>query len=337
MIIEAKFMNINKMPLISIIMPVFNAIAYLPETVKSIQNQSYKNFEVISIDDLSTDGTFEYMKSVAGEDSRFFIKQRTDKGWTAAKAIEYALPYCHGEYYWMMTHDDLLDNDFFEKCIQKAIETDADIVVPNLLYYYGEKKYEKPQKYPQNNDYSQIIDGRTAFYLSLSWKMHNNSLQKMNLVMNTGFKAEYYNSCEFYARKRFLYAGKIVFCDTNFYYRQNSKSALTKQVNYFNIDILTTDIMLYELLNLNNYSNKEMKKRLFFICLNFAKFKNIFWKKKFTSEQELYINKSFDNAKKKIIKYVFQDKHLICLIPLYLYRLYPYSILKKLYNFLRTY
>jgi len=313
----------DKTPLVSIVMPVFNAVDYLPETVGSIKNQTYENFEVISIDDISTDGTYEYMLEISGGDPRFFIKRREEKGGTAAKAIAYALPYCHGEYYYFMTHDDLLDRDFLEKCVKRALETDADIIQPNLQFYYGNEEIKKADNYPLGGDYSQTLDNRTAFYLTLNWNIHDNSLQKMDLVRKAGFSAEYFNSCEFYARMRYLLANRIVFCDTNFYYRQNNPNALTKKVHYFSIDILTTDILLHETLIKYNYPDEARKQWLFSICRKYANFKDIYRKNKFDDEKQSYINSAFAHAKNKLLRYITSERHYICMIPIYCHILYP--------------
>jgi glycosyltransferase involved in cell wall biosynthesis len=319
---DFKDMN-NDKPLISIVMPVFNAIEYISETVESIQAQTYKNFEVISIDDISTDGTYEYMWEVSAKDHRFFVKRRDKKGGTAAKAIEYSLPYCHGEYYFFMTHDDLLDDNFLEICVKKALETDADIVQPNLQFYYGKENIKKADIFPLNNDYSQILDNKKAFSLSLTWQIHDNSLQKMKLVRKIGFSSEYFNNCEFYARKRYFFANRIVFCNTNFYYRQNNPNAITKKIHYFTIDVLTTDILLFELLIEYEYPRNILKKRLFGICGTYAKFKYIYRKNKFDSEKHLYISNAFEQAKNKLLHYIKMEHYFVCLIPIYCHILYP--------------
>jgi len=312
-------------PLISIVMPIYNGIEYLPETVASIKTQTYKNFEVISIDDHSTDGSLEYMQDVATADSRFFVKRRETMGGTAAEAIEYSLPYCRGEYYYYTSQDDLHDNDFLEKCIKKAIDTGADIVQPNMIFYYGEGENNKSgSEYPLNNDYAQVLDGRTAFCLTLDWRMHDHSLKKMDLVRKAGFKAEYLRSCEFYSRMCYLLANKIVFCNTNYYYRQNNPNADTKKVHYNAVDCLATDILLYETLVENNYSKQELKNRLTGICRLFAYYKNYYHKNKFDDkEKQLYIACSFKQAKKKLLGFIKSERHYVCLIPIYCHILFP--------------
>ena len=299
-------------------MPVYNAIDYLPETIKSLQAQTYANLEIISIDDLSTDLTFEYMQKIAACDSRFFVKRRETKGGNAVKALEYSLPYCHGEYYFFMSHDDLMDVDFIEKCVNKAIETQADIVVPNLILYQGTPSKVKYGLYPVNDDYLQVIDGHKGFYLSLSWALHGNSFKSMKLVREIGVKAEYYNSCEFFGRKTYLYANKIVFCDTYFYYRQNNPNAITKKLNYFTIDVLTTDIMLYELLLENNYTRTERINRLWQLCGIYSSYKLLYRNTKFKSSDQKYIDDSFTLSKRKLLKYAIQENYYICVLRIFL-------------------
>lgn len=60
----------NEQPLVSVLTPAYNAEAFLPETVGSIRNQSYSNFEYVLIDDHSTDGTWSFIQGAARDDAR---------------------------------------------------------------------------------------------------------------------------------------------------------------------------------------------------------------------------------------------------------------------------
>ena len=65
------------MKLISIIIPTYNCGEYLPETIKSLQKQTYANWEAICVDDGSTDNTLQVIKSLQVEDSRLRVYTRT--------------------------------------------------------------------------------------------------------------------------------------------------------------------------------------------------------------------------------------------------------------------
>src|SRR5882757_6850477 len=72
--------------LVSIVIPAYNRAHKLPEALKSIQAQSYSNWEVIVVDDGSKDDTAEVMRTLIAQDSRIhFIQQQTNKGAQAAR------------------------------------------------------------------------------------------------------------------------------------------------------------------------------------------------------------------------------------------------------------
>lgn len=71
-------MSINEQPLVTVYIPTFNRLELLQRAVESVRNQTYKNLEIIVVDDCSTDGTQEYLAQLAKEDSRvrYFLKEK---------------------------------------------------------------------------------------------------------------------------------------------------------------------------------------------------------------------------------------------------------------------
>ena len=84
----------------------------------------------------------------------------------------------------------------------------------------------------------------------------------MDLFKRVGLRADFYNSEEYYKRLLFLDASKIFFVDTNFYYRQDNPNAITKKRNFFHVDILLTDFMLYKKMVEKGYSKTLCRKHL---------------------------------------------------------------------------
>ena len=85
-------------------MSVFNGMPYLTEAVKSILNQTYKNFEFIIVDDASTDVTWRYIRSVRDKRVKL-IKNRDNQG--LAKSLNKALRKAQGDYVARMDADDV--------------------------------------------------------------------------------------------------------------------------------------------------------------------------------------------------------------------------------------
>jgi len=105
----------EKRPLLSVVMPVYNCEKYIEESIKSILNQTYRNFELIIIDDCSTDLT--YIKAAAFEDPRIIlIKKKRNTG--LSKSLNIGVAKANGEYIARMDGDDISLPDRFYKQIE---------------------------------------------------------------------------------------------------------------------------------------------------------------------------------------------------------------------------
>lgn len=236
-------------PLVSIIIPIYNGKKYLENLIYILDNQTYENLQIIMVDDFSTDGSFEYLTENLLNKKKYVLLRREQKGGTASINVEYALSHVKGDYYFYLSQDDFMDLDCIEKCVYKAIENNADIVIPNCISYYSKENQINNYKYPLENDYQSILNNREAFSLSISWNIHGFNLRKMDLFRETGFDGKYYNSDEYYVRLHYLKAQKICFCDTNFYYNQNNPYAITKKFYYRQVDCICTYYLLYNIAN----------------------------------------------------------------------------------------
>ncbi len=109
----------SRYPLITVIVPVYNVLAYLPKCVHSITAQTYENLEIILVDDGSTDGTGELCDRLAGEDSRIRVFHKENGGSSQARNL--ALEQAAGEYVGFVDSDDYIERDMYEKLL-KAIQ-----------------------------------------------------------------------------------------------------------------------------------------------------------------------------------------------------------------------
>ena len=93
--------------LISILLPVYNAQQFLEDCLRSIQHQSYRNFEVVMVDDGSTDNSPRILSEFAQQDSRFRVLPLSKNGGIVA-ALNHGLKNCHGEWIARMDADDIM-------------------------------------------------------------------------------------------------------------------------------------------------------------------------------------------------------------------------------------
>lgn len=112
-------------PLISIIVPVYNAEKFLPYCVESILNQSYRNLEIILVDDGSKDGSPVLCDEYAARDARVTVIHQENGG--ISRAQNAGLDQAHGDYIAFADNDDILDRRNLEILYNALVETGADM------------------------------------------------------------------------------------------------------------------------------------------------------------------------------------------------------------------
>ena len=113
-------------PLVSVIMPVYNAKDYLAMAIESVLKQTYKNFELILSDDGSTDGSELICDCYAQTDNRVVVIHKKNGGISSAR--NYALDMARGKYIAFCDHDDIMKSNCLEKALTALQETGADFV-----------------------------------------------------------------------------------------------------------------------------------------------------------------------------------------------------------------
>lgn len=116
-----------KQELISIILPVYNVSKYLEECMKSIINQTYKNIEIIVVNDGSTDESDYICEKYKKLDNRIKVIHQKNQGLSAARNT--GLNYCKGEYISFIDSDDYVKPDFIEKLYKSIKENNTNISV----------------------------------------------------------------------------------------------------------------------------------------------------------------------------------------------------------------
>lgn len=130
---------------ISIVVPVFNAADYLNETVGSILSQSFSDFELLLINDGSTDDSKSICEAFQKNDQRVRLVDKPNGGVSSAR--NEGIKISKGAYILHVDADDLLLQNALLKLYQNAISTQADIVVADYIvrHGYGEKSIKQEQ------------------------------------------------------------------------------------------------------------------------------------------------------------------------------------------------
>ena len=233
--------------MISIFIPTYNGEKYIAKTIESLLKQTYIDFEVICVDDSSTDSTISILKTYEKKDSRVRVLQKRHEG-DVPHSWKYAIPLIHGEFTLYMSQDDLLAPDSLYKMFNRQKETNADAVLPMVVYYEEDKSIEEVRTYKGvDGDLQTIISGRDAFQLMLDYEISGFALWSTDIIKRVGIRTESYNSDELAQREWVANCNKVAFSDAVFYYRRDNENAITRTFTTRNLYRPLTDARLLEL------------------------------------------------------------------------------------------
>lgn len=185
--------------LVSVIVPVYGAEAYLPDCIESICKQSYKNLQIILVDDESPDKCPEICDNFAEKDDRIMVIHQENKGVSGARNT--GLSYAVGDYLMFVDSDDELYPNAVEVLLNDVIKFGADIVS-------AKKELSDKSVKTVNLDEGlgiNIYSGDEALLLSLNGDKNTNS------VCAKLFKSEFIKGCLFEEGKNINEDGFFLF------------------------------------------------------------------------------------------------------------------------------
>ena len=118
-------------PLVSIIIPIYNSEAFLDKCIQSAQSQSYKNIEIVLVNDGSIDSSKEICDSYALIDSRIKVIHKNNGGLVSSRKT--GLKASTGEYILYIDGDDWIEPTLIENCIAQVLEHGAEVVVSSHI------------------------------------------------------------------------------------------------------------------------------------------------------------------------------------------------------------
>ncbi len=183
--------------LVSIVTPVYNAEAYLKETLDSILHSDYQNIEVILMDDGSTDGSVAIAKQYAEKDRRVKVYQQANKGPCAAR--NHAISLAQGTYILPVDADDLISPTFISQAVE-AIEKDTEVkAVCPRAEFFGDRKLKRHVLNVQNRRYFVFFERELGGPLryNRSWSRLINSIHRILFSVKTAVSADFSDMADF--------------------------------------------------------------------------------------------------------------------------------------------
>ena len=183
----------NQIPIISVIMPVYNAEKYLDEAIQSILDQTYKDFEFIIINDGSTDKSLEIIEKYKNQDHRIVLINRENKG--LVESLNEGIEKAKGKYIARMDADDISLPTRFEKQIELMENENLDICGSHFFIVDEHSRYLSARVVSCRIDFNYMILSRSVPFAHGSVMMRKDFLIEHELV----YGKTIYNKAEDYA------------------------------------------------------------------------------------------------------------------------------------------
>lgn len=275
------------MPKVSIIVPLYNKSKYISSTLDSIKKQKFRNFEVIIVNDGSTDNSLEIVRENIEGDARFLIVDIQNSG--VSNARNTGMKYAKGEWIQFLDGDDLIDEKYLESVIELVEGKDIDIVFTNFLMIDENKNKVKKVETLLEGIYNQeelckdfiIRQYKNGFYGYISNKLiRRSSLLKAKAKFPVNISLA--EDLDFYAHV-YPIVDKVYFSSINsFYYLQTDSNYLNNfSIDYFSqlkihLDIKQWFVQVGQYEKYKKTIDKKIGEYVYFVLFHeYEKSKNI--------------------------------------------------------------
>ncbi len=288
----------NGNPLVSIIIPVFNAEKYLKKCIESVINQTYQNIEVILIDDGSTDNSPLIYREYARKDNRLKINRQKNLGVSAAR--NNGIRRATGEYIIFIDADDWIEVNMIElMCDKLKKNKEIDICICGYKEFYEEKnesiKISLKNKISDKNFVDLILNGNNLIKGYLFNKMFRKIKIKKFFNENIAIKEDLIFLLSNFNEKTKYY----ILYEPLYNYRINSNSALhSKAITKRKITSLDADIWIAE-----NIKSKEVYKyKISFIVAYY------YYQSQLNIHDVKYLKQNYNKTMRSFYKDIMNDK-----------------------------
>ena len=254
---------------VSIIVPVYNSAKYLEKTIGQLLNQTYKELEIIFVDDGSSDNSADIIKRYKENDKRIKYIYQSNSG--PSKARNTGIELAQGEYLTFVDSDDLLENDYIENLYKGIWDYKADVCCCGYTCIEKEHRYK-------HNDYYPIKENKREIFLEKLFTGTGGTtwgkIYRTEVIKDSGVRFnEEYRLCEdqLFALEIFLRCKVFGAIDYNgYYYNRLNENSLVSMVQFEDWrQQLTLLKVMEDVLRVNNIPEN------FAIQLVLIKFQNI--------------------------------------------------------------
>lgn len=333
----------------SIVIPVYNVEHYLGECLHSIVNQTYRNLEIIIVNDGSTDQSLDIINEYAKKDSRIVVINQRNQGLSIARNV--GIEKATGDYLIFVDSDDYISTDVCQKAIDKIQKGSLpDMLIYARFRFYNGKYVE--DKIAGSNyvstyvgvDYLRKTSLDNIFYASACNKIYNKKFIERNQLR---FIKDIYHEDLYFTFCSLIFANKVnLLPSTYYYYRWDRPNSIVNVVSEKSKNILITVEKMENLLK-GKYSSildEYFFKKIVYqsvssaVCYRFLYFRPLScianrWVKEVLHHPIYYkYVRYFAYTPKGSMKYKFPAWLSLNLYPLFVLFVYSYFFMKRLFE-----
>ncbi|MDE6002625.1 MAG: glycosyltransferase [Prevotella sp.] len=218
---------------VSVLMAVYNAAAWLHDSIGSLQRQTMGDWQLLCVDDGSTDNSLAILRELQWQDDRITVVALAENG-GQAHARNVGLRQATGDYVCFLDADDTLSADALQRAVTVFEQHEATDCV--LFQVMNVREDGASESYPM--ECFTALSGREAFLLSLDWQIHGVYMVRASLHR----QYPYDETCRAYSddntTRLHYYNAREVRCCTGIYYYYARTSSVTHQVSVRRFDHL---------------------------------------------------------------------------------------------------
>lgn len=227
---------------VSVIMPVYNAEKYLSEAIESVLKQTYIDFELLLINDRSTDNSKAICVEYSKKDNRIVLLENSSECHGPGPTRNVGLDYATGEYIYFMDADDWADAELLECAVKRMQETNADIVQFGAIYEW--ENWNRSESYGEIRNGVLTKDEIKEDFLSF-WKVIMSSLWiclfRRETVKTIRFENIMYGEDSSYIMDALCNTVKIAYVEKALYHYRYVEASTSRRWRNNTIDCFATN------------------------------------------------------------------------------------------------
>lgn len=213
-------------PIVSLIIPCYNAERFIPRCVSAIKSQLYETFETIWVNDGSTDATASLLDKYAQEETSFKIIHSTNQGVSHARNL--GISHACGDYICFADVDDEIAADYLLKLVEIILKTDSDLCITGLeLRGLTHRKYKATTDIFMADSFSTMLNvptNKMLFNGPYCKLFRRDIITNNNILFDTTI---HYGEDTIFVLNYLLFCKKVSFCEGSHYYYDLREDSLS--------------------------------------------------------------------------------------------------------------